>query len=124
MLHFAVERAIWKKNYSKDLSYVYPRYGTQSLAKILQLSRAVRSFKGRLKVQHLDILFSGADVVVNSQLTKKVAQQWSAQNPGKVFEYEFPASLNINHDCIDPNSYSSKKELGYPVILKILNYAK
>ena len=111
---------ILKKNYSSEPSYVYPRYGTQCLAKTLQLSRAVRSFKGPLKAQHLDILFSGADVVVNDQLTKKVAQQWSAQNPGKVFEYEFPASLNIAHDCIDPNSYSSKTELSYPEILKIL----
>ena len=115
---------IWKKNDSSEPSYVYPRYGTQCLAKTLQLSRAVRSFKGPLKAQHLDILFSGADVVVNGQLTKKVAQQWALKNPGKVFEYEFPVSLNIAHDCISPNSYNSKTKLSYPVILKILNYAE
>ena len=118
---------IWKndpQNDQHDAKHVYPGYGSQCIAKTLELSRAIRSFQGPLQVQRMDILFSGADHVANGQLTKKVAQKWSAQNPGKVFEYEFPASLNINHDCIDPNSYSSKKELGYPVILKILNYAK
>ena len=115
---------IWKKNDSKKLRYAYPGYGSQCLAKTLQLSRSVRSFKGSLLVKELDILFSDADVVVNNQLTKQTTQQWMTQNPGKVSEYEFPASLNIAHDCIDPNNDNSKTKLSYPVILKILHYTE
>lgn len=115
---------IWKKDLQHITKYVYPGYGSQCVAKALELSRAVRSFKDPLKTDRLDILFSGADIAVNGQLTKKVAQRWSTENPGKVFLHEFPASLNIAHDCIDPNTYNSHTELSYPIILKILNYAE
>jgi len=112
---------IWKKDLLHNPSYAYPGYGTQCLAKTLELSRAVRSFQGPLKTKRLDFLISGADNVVNGQLTQKVAQQWSAENLGKVFFHEFPAALGIGHDCIDPNNYNSNTELSYPVILKILH---
>ncbi len=115
---------IWKKDLQYIPSYVYPGYGSQCLAKTLEISRSVRSFKGPLKSQRIDILISNADVVVNNQLTKKVAQQWEAKNPGKIFFHEFPASLNIAHDCVDPQNHNSKTELSYPTILKILNYTE
>ncbi|MFZ4115188.1 MAG: alpha/beta hydrolase [Chthoniobacterales bacterium] len=112
---------IWKKGYESDPSYVYPGYGTQCVAKTLQLSRAIRSFQGPLKAGQMDILFSGADLVVNRQLIEHVVKKWSDQNPGKVFKYEFPASLGIGHDCIDPNKHDSKTERSYPVILNDLS---
>ena len=114
----------WKKNPQYNGPYVYPGYGSRCLAKTLELSRNVRSFQGTLQVRQLDILFSGADHVVNGELTQQVAHQWAAQNPGKVFLHEFPASLNIAHDCVDPNTYNSKTEWSYPVILKILGYTE
>ncbi len=112
---------IWKKDYESDPSYLYPGYGTQCVAKTLQLSRAIRAFQGPLKAGQVDVLFSGADVVVNHQVMEQVVQQWSHQNPGKVFKYEFPASLGIGHDCIDPNKHDSKTELSYPLILNYLS---
>jgi len=115
---------IWKKDLHHITKYVYPGYGSRCVAKTLELSRAVRAFKGPLTTQRLDILISAADRVVNGQLTQKLTQRWSAENPGKVFLHEFPASLNIAHDCIDPNTYNSHTELSYPLILKILGYTE
>ncbi len=112
---------IWKKNDQCLPRYIYPGYGSQCLAKTLELSRAIRSFQKPLKVRRLNVLISHADTIVNSQLTQKIAQQWSAKNPGRVFLYEFPASLNIGHDCIDPNNYNSNTARSYPAILNIVN---
>ena len=73
--------------------------------KTLELARAIRTNHNPLKANHVTILFSQADHTANGQLTQKIAQQWSTQNPGTVFLQEFSASLHIGHYCIDPNSY-------------------
>jgi carboxylesterase len=111
---------IYKKNAASEPSYNYRGYGTQCVAKTLQLSRAIRSFKGPLKVNKMVVIFSGADVVVNQKLIEQVVQKWSDQNPGKVLKYEFLTSLGIEHDCIDPKKHGSKIDLSYPVILNYL----
>lgn len=99
---------LWKdkklKRSLKSLSYVYPRFGTQSLGSALQLSKNIRCFTTPLHLKRLDIFFTAADQLVNNKLIEQQGKKWSNENPNKVFIFEFPSSMHISHDCIDPHS--------------------
>lgn len=108
------------KNAWPGPSYAYPRYGTVSIGKTLELGEAVRSYHAKLKVKRLDILFSANDGKVNNELIEKQAAVWAAENPGKVFIYEFSKKEDVPHDSVVINHPKCKIEIVYPKILEIL----
>lgn len=103
-----------------ERSYVYPRWGTYCLASTLSLSRNVRAFREPILCNRLSVLNSADDHTVNNQLTKKVIKRWERENPEKVFYYQFPASLQIPHDCLDAYGTDLSATVVYPQILKML----
>jgi alpha-beta hydrolase superfamily lysophospholipase len=115
---------LWKDSQLKaavpEPRYVYPRWGTYSLASTLALAREVRFFSEPIECKRLSILISAADKTVNNHVTKKCMKKWSRENPEKVFYYEFPASLQVPHDCLDAYSTDISTTIVYPQILKML----
>jgi len=103
--------------------YAYPRYGTRCMADVVQLSRNVRAGIGPLKAGRLDILLTANDTGANNVLTRELAANWTAQNPGRVSIFEFPESAGVPHDMVDRNQPDAKPGITYPVILKLLRVA-
>ena len=53
---------------------------------------------------------------MNNDLTGQAGAKWRAHG-ADVETYEFPASLGLDHDVIDPNRPEQQIELTYPVIM-------
>ena len=119
--------------------YAYPRFGTHCMADTIQLSRAVRdNVNGRpnfkrpsiplrknlnvrpLFAKRLIFLTTASDRGANNQLTKEIASQLKAREGEKVITYEFPESLGIPHDMIDPAQPGANTDLSYSKILELV----
>ena len=101
-------------------TYAYPRFGTRSIANILQLARAIRKNTGVLKSKKLIIVTTAADRAANNDLTAELAARWAAANPGRVTAFQFPKSAEITHDMIDPHQPQANPDIVYPAILRLL----
>ncbi len=115
---------LWKNSQLKmavpGQPYVYPRWGTYCLASTLALARDVRSFSEPVECNRLSVLISAADKTVNNHLTKKLIRKWSRENPEKIFYYDFSASLQVPHDCLDSYGTELSTTVVYPQILKMV----
>jgi alpha-beta hydrolase superfamily lysophospholipase len=117
---------LWWNNKEKEAmagpSYAYPRFGTRCMADTIELSRNVRDHltSHSLRASSMAILTSACDMGVNNEQTKQLAAQWEQKNPGRVSIYEFPKTLGIPHDMIDPNQPDAKTQVTYPKILELL----
>jgi alpha-beta hydrolase superfamily lysophospholipase len=117
---------LWWNNKEKEAmagpSYAYPRFGTRCMADTIELSRDVRDHltSHSLRASSMAILTSACDMGVNNEQTKQIAAQWEQRNPGRVSIYEFPKTLGIPHDMIDPNQPDAKTQVTYPKILELL----
>jgi carboxylesterase len=111
-----------QKENLKGPNYAYPRFGTRCMADTIQLSRHVRAHLKThpLKVGRLDFLLTASDTAANNALTKSLAESLSQSNTAPVRVYEFPATLGIPHDMIDPAQPNAKTKISYAKILELL----
>jgi len=102
--------------------YAYPRFGTHCMADTIQLSRAVRdNLNGRpLFAKKLIFLTTASDRGANNGLTNEIASQLKAREGERVITYEFPESLGIPHDMIDPAQPGAKTDRSYSKILELV----
>ena len=102
--------------------YAYPRFGTHCMADTIQLSRDVRTNLNSkpLLAKRLIFLTTASDRGANNQLTNEIATQLKAREGEKVITYEFPESLGIPHDMIDPAQPGANTDLSYSKILELV----
>lgn len=102
--------------------HAYPRFGTHCMADTIQLSRNVRAnLETRpLLVRRVVFLTTASDKGADNQLTKKISDQLEAREGTSVVAYEFPESLAIPHDMIDPAQPGSNTDLTYSKILELV----
>jgi pimeloyl-ACP methyl ester carboxylesterase len=102
--------------------YAYPRFGTHCMADTIQLSRDVRANLNSkpLLAKRLIFLTTASDRGANNQLTNEIAAQLKAREGEKVITYEFPESLGIPHDMIDPAQPGANTNLSYSKILELV----
>lgn len=102
--------------------YAYPRFGTHCMADTIQLSRDVRTnlHSKPLLAKRLIFLTTASDRGANNQLTNEIAAQLRAREGEKVITYEFPESLGIQHDMIDPAQPGANTDLSYSKILELV----
>lgn len=102
--------------------YAYPRFGTHCMADTIQLSRDVRANLDTrpLLAKRLIFLTTAADRGANNQLTKEIAARLETRQGGRVITYEFPESLGIPHDMIDPAQPGANTEASYSKILELV----
>jgi hypothetical protein len=102
--------------------YAYPRFGTHCMADTIQLSRDVRANLNSkpLLAKRLIFLTTASDRGANNQLTNEIAAQIKAREGEKVITYEFPESLGIPHDMIDPAQPGANTNLSYSKILELV----
>jgi len=84
--------------------YDYPGYSKHALAQILRLGFAIRleALQKAPVAKEIIVVTNAADDSVNNALTAIVARNWQ-KHGAQLVEYEFPASLKLQHDLIDPN---------------------
>ena len=101
--------------------YAYPRFGTHCMADTIQLSRDVRTNLNSktLLAKRLIFLTTATDRGANNQLTNEIAAQLKTREGEKVITYEFPESLGIPHDMIDPAQPGANTDLSYSKILEL-----
>lgn len=102
--------------------YAYPRFGTHCMADTIQLSRDVRTnlHSKPLLAKRLIFLTTASDRGANNPLTNEIAAQLRAREGEKVITYEFPESLGIPHDMIDPAQPGANTDLSYSKILELV----
>lgn len=102
--------------------YAYPRFGTHCMADTIQLSRAVRkNLKERpVFAKRLVFLTTASDRAANNLLTNEISEQLKTREGTRVITYEFPESLAIPHDMIDPAQPHANTPLSYSKILELV----
>jgi carboxylesterase len=102
--------------------YGYPRFSLHTVAQTMRLGFAVQA-QARLlppQAKKIVVVFNPTDLAVNYDLNMQVVKLWQAQH-GAVSTYEFEASLNLDHDFIDPNQPNQQVEIVYPRLISLVN---
>ena len=68
----------------------------------------------------LVIVFNANDTSVNNELTAQIVKNWQAQG-ANLSTYEFPASLKLGHDLIDPHDDNQNIAVVYPKLVDLAN---
>ncbi len=95
----------------------YPRYAKRALAEALRLGFAARRHKPITK--KIIVVTNPNDAAVNNKLIDKTIQRWRKQ--GLLLEtYEFPMSLQLDHDLIEPTHPDANIEVVYPKLIELV----
>lgn len=96
-------------------------WSTRGVGQMLRLGAAVR----RAADHHppaahaILILVNAHDGTIERGAVDELAEHWSARG-AKVQEFEFPDSLQLPHDVVDPDEATGKPSVTYPVLLALL----
>jgi alpha-beta hydrolase superfamily lysophospholipase len=102
--------------------HVYPRYATRAVAASLFLGAAVEQ-AARTRAPGagtIALLTLEHDPAVSNAAVRTLERAWRGRSDGKIVAYEFPASLGLNHDMIDPLQVGANPRASYPVILRFI----
>ena len=113
----------WDPNLREDIGpfHAYPRYSKHALAQFMKLGFAIRlkSWTAPPAAHRIVVVTNVNDMSVNNSLTAEVVRQWRALG-ANVETYEFPSSLGLPHDLIDPEQPGQQVEIVYPTLFALL----
>ena len=100
----------------------YPRFSVHGLAQQLRLGFATQALARQAApaARSIVVVTNGADLSVENSVTDKVVATWRAHG-ASVVTYEFPASLLLDHDMIDPNRDDQQVAIVYPKLIELIN---
>ena len=116
-------RFLWwdeeRKESLEGPSRVYPRFSTRAMAEIMRLGAAVedRARRRAPAARELMLVTVGADPAVSNPEIARLAEMWRSHAPDRVETYEFPESLKLGHDLIDPEQPYQRVGVVYPVLI-------
>jgi pimeloyl-ACP methyl ester carboxylesterase len=101
--------------------YGYPRFSLHVVAQTMRLGFATQARARSLPpaAKKIVVVFNPSDMAVNNALNMQVVKLWQAQH-GNVSTYEFEASLNLEHDFIDPSQPNQQVDLVYPRLIDLV----
>jgi esterase/lipase len=105
---------------------VYPRFATRAMAETMRLGAIVEDLAAQRppRAKRIVVVTVGGDPAVNNQANAALVRSWQARAPGRVTAYEFPESLHLGHNVIDPDQPYQRIGVVYPILEKILVEAK
>ena len=62
----------------------------------------------------------GSDLAVDNHLTAEVVAAWRAHGARDIETYEFPKSLRLDHDVIDPAQPQDNPTVTYGVLMRAI----
>jgi pimeloyl-ACP methyl ester carboxylesterase len=101
----------------------YPRFSIHGLAQQLRLGFAVRALASHTApaARSIIVVTNGNDLAVENTVTADLVATWRAHGAASVVTYEFPKSLGIDHDMIDPHRDDQEVALIYPKLIELIN---
>jgi carboxylesterase len=99
----------------------YPRFASRALAQVYRLGFTTLDDAGhaRPEARRLVILTTALDEGVNNDVTRELARRWR-EHGANVRTYEFPESLGVRHDMLDPEQPYQRVGVSYPVIEELV----
>ena len=101
--------------------HTYAGFPTHGIATILRLGVILQTEAKHAApaVSKIMVVTNPTDAVVNNELTMAIAGQWRGHG-APVKSYEFPASLQLDHDSVDPDQPGQQVKQAYPLLLDFL----
>src|SRR5215469_1264509 len=103
--------------------HTYPGFSSRALGQLLRLS--VATFAGAVdrapKVQDVVMVTSKSDEAVSDSVAWLLIGLWRSKGLFKFAAVDFPKSMQIEHDMIDPANQNQRTEIVYPVLVRLLN---
>jgi len=95
----------------------YPRFASRALAEVYRLGFTIldEADRARPSAGRILIVTTASDEGVNNAPTNELARRWRARG-ATVGTYEFPESLHVHHDMLDPEQPYQRIGVSYPVI--------
>ena len=99
----------------------YPRYATHALGEIYRLGLVVmaEASHGPPRARSIVVVTNASDIAVNNQVAAALDTRWSARG-ARVRQYEFPRSLHLGHDLVDPEQPYQRVDEVYPVLAALM----
>jgi pimeloyl-ACP methyl ester carboxylesterase len=100
----------------------YPRFSIHGLAQQLRLGFATQALARQAPpaARAILVVTNGADLAVQNSLTDRLVSDWRAHGASHMVTYTFPASLQLDHDLIDPNRDNQKVDVVYPKLVELI----
>jgi pimeloyl-ACP methyl ester carboxylesterase len=101
--------------------YAYPRYSRRGLTQIMRLGFSVQgAARSTPPGAHRIVLVTNAnEPSVNNELAQQIEASWH-HDGANVSSYEFPASLKLPHDLIDPSQPDQNVDVVYPQLIDLI----
>ena len=99
----------------------YPRFSSRALAQVYRLGLEVIDAAGHAKpaARRVTIVTSVDDEAISREAVRELSRRWRAMG-AEVRDYEFPESLAVRHDMIDPEQPYQRIAVSYPVIVGLV----
>jgi carboxylesterase len=103
-------------------AYCYWGWSSRGLGEMLMLGFALRAEATRAPARGRSIVMvtNANDDAVDNGAARALAADWARGSPGRVRSFEFPASLRLGHDLIDPEQPYQRLEAVYPVLERLV----
>jgi pimeloyl-ACP methyl ester carboxylesterase len=107
---------------NSGLDTTYPRYSTRAMAQYLRLGFAVTAAarRGPPAAASLVVVTNANDTDVNREMIDQVVALWQSRARQKISTYEFPSSLGLQHDLINPLAANAHPEAVYPKLIELI----
>jgi len=104
-------------------SHAYPRYSKRTLAQLLKLGFAVQvgGWRASPAARRVIVVTNANDFSVNNALTLEIVRRWQAHGTN-VETFEFPLSLGLQHDLIDPAQPDQQIAVTYPQLIDLATH--
>ena len=103
--------------------HVYPRFSSRSVAATMWLGGAVleRAAHAAPAARSLVLVTVGGDAAADNGTAATLARSWRTRGARELLTYEFPASLKLSHDVVDPEQVGGNPALTYPILLRYIS---
>ncbi len=100
----------------------YPRYATHALGEIYRLGLVVLDEASHAppRARSILIVTNAGDIAVNNRVAAALESRWR-EHGARVREYEFPSSLHLGHDLVDPEQPYQRVGEVYPVLTALMS---
>ncbi len=116
----------WDDARKQDLGgprHVYPRFASRSVAATMWLGGTVlqRAARSGPAARSLVMVTVGGDIAADNGAAASLVSAWREHGARELLTYEFPESLKLNHDIVDPEQVGGNPALTYPVLLRYIS---
>lgn len=99
----------------------YPRFASRGLAEIYRLGFILLAdaARERPRAKRIVLVTTEDDRAVSNEIARELVRRWRTRG-AEVETFEFPESLDVRHDMIDPDQPYQRTAVTYPVIERMV----